>query len=116
MPSKPKRWFLGDEDELFKLHRYEAPDGSGSGLWIDLRYVKATQLFTRIRSNALGEESGSGLSRRKQLCRRQASCFRACRTSHRPYLSDTIQAFLAKNSRELGPQRSVEISRCRTVP
>jgi hypothetical protein len=48
MPSKPKRWFLGDEDELFKLHRYEAPDGSGSGLWIDLRYVKATQLFTEF--------------------------------------------------------------------
>jgi hypothetical protein len=55
MPSRPKRWLLGDEDERFKLYHYEAPDGSGSGLWIDMRYIKATQLFTRIRSNALGE-------------------------------------------------------------
>jgi hypothetical protein len=34
MPSKPKRWLLGDEDERFKLYHYEAPDGSGSALWI----------------------------------------------------------------------------------
>jgi hypothetical protein len=27
----------------------------GSALWIDLRWSKATQLFTRIRSNAHGE-------------------------------------------------------------
>jgi hypothetical protein len=56
MPSKPKRWLLGDEDEKCKLYHYEAPDGSGSGLWIDLRYVKATQVFNGIRSNAFENE------------------------------------------------------------
>jgi len=44
MAIRPKRWSLGDEDERFKFYRYEAPDGSGSGLWIDLRWSKTTQL------------------------------------------------------------------------
>jgi len=56
MASKSKRWLLGDEDERFKIYHYEAPEGSRSGLWIDLRWSKASQLFTRIRSNVLGGE------------------------------------------------------------
>jgi hypothetical protein len=38
MSSKPKQWFLADEDEKFRLYHYEAGEGSNSRLWIDLRW------------------------------------------------------------------------------
>jgi hypothetical protein len=55
MPARPKLWLLDDQDERFKVYHYEAPEGSGSRLWIDLRGNMETKLFTRIRSNALGD-------------------------------------------------------------
>jgi hypothetical protein len=55
MASKPKHWLLGDEDERFKLYHYEAPDGSGSGLWIDLRWSIKRGLYVAFRSNAVDD-------------------------------------------------------------
>jgi hypothetical protein len=51
----PNAGLLGDEDERFKLYHYEAPDGSGSGLWIDLRWSLKRELYTAFRSNALDD-------------------------------------------------------------
>jgi hypothetical protein len=55
MAPKPKQWFLADEDEKFRVWRYEAGDGSNSGLWIDLRWSINRKLFVSLRSNAIDD-------------------------------------------------------------
>jgi hypothetical protein len=36
--SKPKQWVLSDQTEKFRVFRYEAPEGSESALWVELRW------------------------------------------------------------------------------
>jgi len=55
MPAKPKQWVLTDQDEKFRIFHYEAPEGSDSGLWIDLRWSIKRELYTAFRSNALDD-------------------------------------------------------------
>jgi hypothetical protein len=53
MSSKPKQWFIADEDEKFHVYHYEAGEGANSALWIDLRWSIARKLFVSLRSNAI---------------------------------------------------------------
>ena len=55
MAPKPKQWFLADETEKFQIHRYEAPEGSESALWIEIRWSRKRELFTAWRSNAVDD-------------------------------------------------------------
>lgn len=55
MPARPKLWLLDNQDERFKVYHYEAPGGSGSGLWIDLRWSLNRKLFVSLRSNAIDD-------------------------------------------------------------
>jgi|SRR5271166_3493194 len=51
--SKKKQWVLSSEGEKFKVYRYEAGEGSNSGLWIDLRWSIKRELYVSFRSNAV---------------------------------------------------------------
>jgi hypothetical protein len=53
MVAKPKQWPISEQTEKFIVRRYEAPEGSNSRLWIELRWSLKRQLFTAVRSNAL---------------------------------------------------------------
>jgi hypothetical protein len=53
--SKPKQWVLSDQTEKFRVFRYEAPEGSESALWVELRWSLKRELYTAFRSNAVGE-------------------------------------------------------------
>jgi hypothetical protein len=55
LAPKPKRWRIADENEGSKIWRYENWMGHEDGppFWIELRYVKATGLFTGVRSELL---------------------------------------------------------------
>jgi hypothetical protein len=56
MPSKPKRWVLADESEKFRIYHYEAPEGSDSALWVEVRWSRLKrELYTAFRSNALDD-------------------------------------------------------------
>jgi hypothetical protein len=50
---KPKQWVLTDETEKFRVHHYQAPADSESGLWIDLRWNLKRERYTAYRSNAI---------------------------------------------------------------
>ena len=53
--SKPKQWVLSDQTEKFRVFRYEAPEGSESALWVELRWSLKRELYTAFRCNAVGE-------------------------------------------------------------
>lgn len=74
MPSKPKLWFVADEDERFKVFRYEHPEKAD--LWVEIRYNKARQRWTRVRTawtdwRPLGQEP----IRNHAVAKRQAFLF-----------------------------------------
>jgi hypothetical protein len=50
---KPKQWAITDQDDKFITYRYEAPPGSESGLWVNLRWSNKRQLYTAFQSNAI---------------------------------------------------------------
>jgi hypothetical protein len=54
MPAKPKQWPIAERTEKFIIYRYEAGENSGSHLWIEPRWSLKRQVFTALRSNALG--------------------------------------------------------------
>ena len=45
---KPKQWILAD-------HRYEAPEGADSALWVEVRWSLKRELYTAFRSNAMDD-------------------------------------------------------------
>jgi hypothetical protein len=56
MPSKPKLWMLADENERFKIFRYQ--DQKKPDLWVELRYNKVAERWTHVRCAFTEEDSG----------------------------------------------------------
>ena len=52
MPARPKQWILNAQDEKFITYRHEAPEGTQSGLWIELRYSISRSVYISYRTNA----------------------------------------------------------------
>ena len=52
---KPKQWVLSDETEKFLTYHYEAPEGSESVLWVEVRWSIKRELYTSWRSEAVGD-------------------------------------------------------------
>jgi hypothetical protein len=55
MPRKPKQWVLADQTDKFLIYHYEAPEGSNSALWVEVRWSLKRVLYTAFRSNTLGD-------------------------------------------------------------
>jgi hypothetical protein len=53
--SKPKQWVLADQNEKFRVFRYEAPEVAESGLWVEVRWSIKRELYTAFRSNAVDD-------------------------------------------------------------
>jgi hypothetical protein len=55
MPSKPKQWFLADEDEKFRLYHYEAVKGRTATCASTCDGRLAASSSCSIRSNAIDD-------------------------------------------------------------
>jgi hypothetical protein len=58
MTHKPKQWVLADQNEKFRIFRYEAKEETESALWIDLRWSITRELYVAFRSNAFEDSEG----------------------------------------------------------